>query len=358
MKKHLLTILVTLAVGNAEAQDSCQVEIACEAAAPWRDHARSVALGGSYNGACSGVLLNNTARDGKAYYLTAWHCVDGTDPDGWATRLAVSWNHESTACEDRTESGSREYLGGGTFIAGWAQTDFALVELDALPSNAYFAGWDRTVARAESVVGIHHPRGGVKSIAIRDGEVLPSARPFRTIPGDESSGWLVERWDAGKMESVSSGSPLFNEAGRVIGQRSGGVLTQCVDGQAQDLAYGWYGRLARAWEGGGRPETRLKDWLDPLGTGEDAIDGAACKTPGGLGWAQSSALLVNTICPGSWTGYLVGITGGTPGGRSRMFRRVLDRALGHPWVTDARRAPRGVAGGALVMSRGARAGRR
>ncbi len=82
------------------------------------------------------------------------------------------------------------------------------------------------------------------------------------------------------------------------------------------------------------------------------------KLPGDWGWAQSSALLVNTICPGSWTGYLVGRTGGTPGGRSRMFRRVLDRALGHPWVTDARRAPRGVAGGALVMSRGARAGRR
>ena len=35
-----------------------------------------------------------------------------------------------------------------------------------------------------------------------------------------------------------------------------------------------------------------------------------------------------------------------------MFRRVLDRALGHPWVTDARRAPRGVAGGALVIGSG------
>ena len=41
-----------------------------------------------------------------------------------------------------------------------------------------------------------------------------------------------------------------------------------------------------------------------------------------------------------------------------LFRRVADRASGHRWVTDAGRAPRGVAGGALVMSPGVRAGRR
>ena len=78
----------------------------------------------------------------------------------------------------------------------------------------------------------------------------------------------------------------------------------------------------------------------------------------GIGVGAVLSSLGEHDCPGSPTGYLVGRTGGTPGGRSRMFRRVLDRALGHPWVTDARRAPRGVAGGALVMSRGARAGRR
>ena len=41
-----------------------------------------------------------------------------------------------------------------------------------------------------------------------------------------------------------------------------------------------------------------------------------------------------------------------------LFRRVADQASEHRWVTDAGRAPRGVAGGALVMSPGVRAGRR
>ena len=41
-----------------------------------------------------------------------------------------------------------------------------------------------------------------------------------------------------------------------------------------------------------------------------------------------------------------------------LFRRVADRASGHRWMTDAGRAPRGVPGGALVMSPGVRAGRR
>ena len=43
-----------------------------------------------------------------------------------------------------------------------------------------------------------------------------------------------------------------------------------------------------------------------------------------------------------WPRSPTGRTGGTRRGGSRVSRRVLDRALGHRWVTDARRAPRGI----------------
>ena len=39
---------------------------------------------------------------------------------------------------------------------------------------------------------------------------------------------------------------------------------------------------------------------------------AACKTPGGLGLGAVLSSLGEHDCPGSPTGYLVGITGGTP----------------------------------------------
>ena len=91
---------------------------------------------------------------------------------------------------------------------------------------------------------------------------------------------------------------------------------------------------------------------------EQVNGGAACETLGACGLVQSSILLVNTHCPGSPTGCRLRRTGGTPRGGSRAVSTCSDRASGHRWVTDAGRAPRGVAGGALVMSPGVRAGRR
>ena len=66
------------------------------------------------------------------------------------------------------------------------------------------------------------------------------------------------------------------------------------------------------------------------------------------GLARSRTLLVNTpLGPDR----RLGRTGGTRRGGSRVSRRVLDRALGHRWVTDARRAPRGIAGGTGYVTR-------
>ena len=64
------------------------------------------------------------------------------------------------------------------------------------------------------------------------------------------------------------------------------------------------------------------------------------------------------ICPGLPTGCRSGEPAARREVKVGLFRRVADRASGHRWVTDAGRAPRGVAGGALVMSPGVRAGRR
>ncbi|MYH24164.1 MAG: hypothetical protein F4156_02990, partial [Holophagales bacterium] len=53
---------------------ACNIDVACSQGDPYRDQIRSVGLmqfGGT--GGCSGVLLNNTAEDGKPYFLTALH---------------------------------------------------------------------------------------------------------------------------------------------------------------------------------------------------------------------------------------------------------------------------------------------
>jgi len=65
----------------------------------------------------------------------------------------------------------------------------------------------------------------------------------------------------GTTEGGSSGSPIFNDDHRIVGQLHGGYAA-C----GNDLS-DWYGRIFTSWEGDGTPETRLRDYLDPAGTG-------------------------------------------------------------------------------------------
>ena len=55
---------------------SCNVDVACAAADPYRDQVRSVGhftKSGTFQ--CSGALLNNVAGDSRMFFLTAAHCV-------------------------------------------------------------------------------------------------------------------------------------------------------------------------------------------------------------------------------------------------------------------------------------------
>jgi hypothetical protein len=88
--------------------------------------------------------------------------------------------------------------------------------------------------------------------------------------GSEANGvWQVE-WDRNTTtEGGSSGSPLFNQDHRIIGQLWGGGAS-CSNLSAPD----YYGRLSNSWNPSGSNNTnQLKFWLDPNNTGASFIDG-------------------------------------------------------------------------------------
>jgi hypothetical protein len=72
-------------------------------------------------------------------------------------------------------------------------------------------------------------------------------------------------WEIGVTEPGSSGSPLFDQNGKIIGQLYAGVAgcSGTVDNNGWDV----YGRFAVSWVGNGSSSSRLSDWLDPNGTG-------------------------------------------------------------------------------------------
>ncbi len=71
-------------------------------------------------------------------------------------------------------------------------------------------------------------------------------------------------WELGVTEPGSSGSPLFDDQGRIIGQLYGGAAA--CSGTNDNNAFDYYGRIGVAWDTGSSATTRLEDWLDPQGS--------------------------------------------------------------------------------------------
>lgn len=243
---------------------ACNVDINCPQGNNWQLQSDAIAMVLLANNTriCSAVLLNNGCQDFEPRVLTAFHCADTdldgdidnaeqTDAENWVFRF----NYKSPSCGggDDTHYVS---LRRSELLSGFAGSDFALFELRDQPTGEMgitLAGWSReNNPPINTVVGIHHPAGDVMKIAI-DGD--PPA--VQTITGIPNSHWFVDDWDTGTTEGGSSGSPLFDQNGRVIGQDHAGDGFQPCNADKGTF----YGRIWRSWTGGGTANTRLRDWL-------------------------------------------------------------------------------------------------
>ncbi len=254
---------------------NCNLDVDCSIGEDWEElkehNKRSAGIllsGGS--GFCSGALINNTQNDGTPYFLTANHCY--SNPASWAFRFG--WISPNTVCattENSSNGPTNMTISGATLRARDAGSDFALVEINSdIPEDwdRVFAGWDKSDNFPEFQVGIHHPSGDVMKVCRDDNpatkEVNSGAQTWEIVGG------LSGGWEIGVTEPGSSGSPLFDQEGRIIGQLFGGAAA-CA-GTNDNGAFDYYGRVGVSWEGGGTSSTRLRDWLDPQNNGNDTMD--------------------------------------------------------------------------------------
>ncbi len=252
---------------------ACNIDVACPVADNWRNEIRSVAryiIGGNF--LCSGSLINNTAQDLAPYFLTANHCEfngDNIFDAGDAASMVFYWNYETSICSGTPDGSLAQTSSGAIFRSANTASDFALVELDNPidPAfNVHWAGWDNSGANTISSTTIHHPGGDEKRISVDNNPTTITSHLSVVIPGDGTH-FRIADWDLGTTEGGSSGSPLFDQNHRVVGQLHGGWAA-CGNNLPD-----WFGRLFVSWNGGGTPATRLRDWLDPLNTGAATLDG-------------------------------------------------------------------------------------
>jgi hypothetical protein len=198
---------------------------------------------------CIGALINNTKQDFTPYVLTANHCMQGSSvPINWTFQFkykscatSVSFNYADTKATWNRTSG----------------TDFLLVLMRSSldNQNLTFLGWDRTTAAPSSAATIHHPAGAQMKIS------------FANNPAIVDNYFWRDTFQNGSAERGSSGSPLFNQNNRVIGQLwTGPDIPICPPVPL------WFGRFDQSWTGNGTSATRLSNWLDPSSTGAQTLN--------------------------------------------------------------------------------------
>lgn len=252
--------------GNRGFNDSgsCNNDVACPESAGWENeiNATLLYLLSNNTSVCSGAMVNNVREDKTPYFLSANHCYS-SDFSTWI----FLFNYQSPQCSPRQNGPTNQTVSGSQLRARRSDSDFALYQLSAQPPasyNVHYAGWSAVDVPATSAVGIHHPSGDVKKISFDNNSLISDGY----FGGSGNSHWRVNAWDDGTTEGGSSGSPIFDQNHRIVGQLHGGGAS-CWNPNGDD----YYGKFSMSWDAGSSSATRLKDWLDPDNTGTTVLDG-------------------------------------------------------------------------------------
>ncbi|HRH37402.1 MAG TPA: trypsin-like peptidase domain-containing protein, partial [Flavobacteriales bacterium] len=262
-----------------------------------------ITVGGS--GLCTGQLINNCADDGTPYFLTANHCTTGGGSNSWVFRF--KW--ESPVCTPTTNAATNKTVSGSTLLINSGGSDVALLRLNTTPPASYqpwYTGWDKSGAIPTTQTCIHHPDGDIKKIS------------FNNDPSDvqafgSASCWHIPAWDDGTTEPGSSGSGLWDQNGRLIGQLFGGQA-QCGP-PASNNVNDYFGRFSVSYP-------LLTTWLGDCGSTHEGY-------PNDVGVAEVSTGELR-IAPNPTTGTIVVSFPSTMrnGGRLAIYD-----ALGHQVTT-------------------------
>lgn len=240
----------------------CEEDVNChEVDATIRDSvARITFISGGFAYLCSGGLIADTDVDTQIpWFITAHHCLSTEDE---ARTVEAFWFYQSARCKGPVPRvGAVPRTLGASLIYSTDETDFTLLRLSETPIDGQtYAGWSTDPVVSGDMIGVHHPGGSYKRVSFSS---IPKA-PFPGICISPTE-FIYTRVNLGVTEPGSSGSPLFNTSGEVVGQLLGG----CGD---PDCNYNVnpddiYGRFAVSYELGA-----LDSYLNVQNGGDDDFE--------------------------------------------------------------------------------------
>ncbi|WP_165044597.1 trypsin-like peptidase domain-containing protein [Dysgonomonas sp. ZJ709] len=262
-----------------DSRNVCIPNINCPEGDEWQNQKKGVVrlltTIGSSTYFCSGTLVNNANKDKTPYLLSAYHCFNVNGRTATMERTEIYFDDEFVTCENQTtRPESKKLIGAESLVMNpiVGGSDGALIKLTQEIDPAWkvhYNGWDTENQDYVNLSGavIQHPLGDVKKIAL-------FTTPLVTTSWAESEGssapnahWLV-RYSRGVTQGGSSGSPIFNQNGLVVGTLTGGS-SSCTNTSATDS----YGKFAYHWNKSSDPDLWMKKYLDPNNTGITKLSG-------------------------------------------------------------------------------------
>jgi hypothetical protein len=260
---------------------------------------------------CSGSLVATRDNSMKPYLLTAGHCINS---EAAARTVEVYWKYQTSACgatppasraSSETSPLGAHLIGSGTTEQG----DYSLLLMQSVPSDVTFSGWDAADPPVSATVaGVHHPAGSWKRISFGDRIADATAKIENDAGGLDTAPanlFLQIRYDQGRTQPGSSGSPLFTSPGVIVGTLTYGPESNVLTACEIDPFVAGYGRFSNTYQ---NLQAYFEDWP------------AATVTPAP---ANLSFSVVNQAAPAAQT---VQLTSATPG---RVAFQVRPDAL---WI--------------------------
>ena len=186
-------------------------------------------VSGGFIYTCTGGLIADSDSGSQIpYFLTAHHCISrARDASALEAYFGFSLPCGSTSCPGQTNPGGTQRL-GSTITATGTTGDFTLLRLSQTPpSGSVFLGWNSTpvaFTNGASLIRVSHPAWAPQSYWA--GSVDTSAGTCTGWPRGER---IYSRTTAGGTEGGSSGSPVMNASGQIVGQLSGACGTNVND---------------------------------------------------------------------------------------------------------------------------------
>ncbi len=272
---------------------ACVVDVNCVSTGPAALAEDAVAkmewIQGPFIYTCSGGLLADTDASSQVpYFLTANHCLS-SDNSSLETFFNYTTDSCNGACPDSLVSGGTPPPAstvGATVAATGSAGDFTLLMInEAPPAGSVFLGWNNSpiaYTGGANLYRVSNPNFGPQAYSQHD--VAAS--------GPECSSWprgqrIYSVDQTGATMGGSSGSPMLNNAGEVVGQLSGCCGFNC--GNVCDADSNWTvdGALAFYWDS-------VAPFLDPQGgcsvdaecddgqfcSGIETCSGGACQSSG------------------------------------------------------------------------------